>query len=231
MEMIGKKENAWANPANGGKKANSLTVRDVVDCVLKIPAFGFDGYNPKASVRDLIPTETHRQPKSKRITFAEESQKAHSYVPGAGKYHTAHDWAKAPSTRTAKFFVTKRRTQADDIAHANQFKEKSSPSCNLYDNAAAWKYTKGKIKGTQTNNDARVTFVQESGWKAVQSPGNKFTTVDPVSINHVSLIYVFQYKFKAKSPPRPMIRNGETRFHYTQKAEKSDVPGPTSYNS
>ena len=63
LEILGQghKNNSWANPANTGKKmSGDLTVRDVVDNVLKIPAFGFHGYNPKASVRDLIPVETHR---------------------------------------------------------------------------------------------------------------------------------------------------------------------------
>ena len=62
LEIIGKKENAWAKPANTAQnKINpTLTVKDVVDNVLRIPAFGFTGYNPKASVRDLIPCETHR---------------------------------------------------------------------------------------------------------------------------------------------------------------------------
>ena len=40
--------------------AGELTVRDVVDNVLRIPAFGFEGYNPKASVKDLLPIETHK---------------------------------------------------------------------------------------------------------------------------------------------------------------------------
>ena len=73
LEIIGKKENQWAKPANTAQnKINpTLTVKDVVDNVLRIPAFGFTGYNPKASVRDLIPAETHRQPKSVRRTFAE----------------------------------------------------------------------------------------------------------------------------------------------------------------
>ena len=53
--------------------SGELTVRDVVDNVLRVPAFGFGGYNPKASVRDLIPAETHRQQRSKRRMFAEEA--------------------------------------------------------------------------------------------------------------------------------------------------------------
>ena len=45
LEVIGQKHknNAWANPANTAKNkiAGELTVRDVVDNVLRIPAFGF----------------------------------------------------------------------------------------------------------------------------------------------------------------------------------------------
>ena len=63
LEIIGRRDNAWANPANTAKNkiGHQITVREVVDCVLKIPSFGFTGYNPKASVRDLIPIETHMQ--------------------------------------------------------------------------------------------------------------------------------------------------------------------------
>lgn len=38
-----RKQNKWANADNYGKKkmAGELTVRDVVDNVLRVPAFGF----------------------------------------------------------------------------------------------------------------------------------------------------------------------------------------------
>ena len=64
--------------------------------------------------------------------FAEEAQVAKNFVPGSPKYQTEIDWAKAPSTRTAKFFSTKRNTQADDIIHKSNFPEKTSPGCAKY---------------------------------------------------------------------------------------------------
>ena len=113
--------------------------------------------------------------------FAEEAQVAKNFVPGSPKYQSEIDWHKQPETRTAKFFTTKRRTIADDISHKSQWKEKSTPGCNLYKNEAAWKFTKGKLKGNFTNKEDRVTFVQESGWKADQTPGLKYTAIDLVS--------------------------------------------------
>ena len=43
LEIIGQKKNEWANPSNTQKNkiGGDLTVRDVVDNVLRIPAFGF----------------------------------------------------------------------------------------------------------------------------------------------------------------------------------------------
>ena len=116
-------------------------MKDVVDNVLRVPAFGFTGYNPKASVRDLIPAETHRQPKSVRRTFAVEHSDQKKFVPGSPMYHSEHNWEKSPSTKTAKFFVTKRRTIADEIEHKSTFKEKSVPGCGDYKHDAAWKFT------------------------------------------------------------------------------------------
>ena len=62
------------------------------DNVLKIPAFGFSEYNPKASVKDLLPIESHKQQKAKRRMFAEEAQVAKNFVPGSPKYQTEIDW-------------------------------------------------------------------------------------------------------------------------------------------
>ena len=57
-----RKQNRWVNAEGFGKKKMSgeLTVRDIVDNVLRVPAFGFQGYNPKATVKDMLPVEAHR---------------------------------------------------------------------------------------------------------------------------------------------------------------------------
>ena len=91
-----RKQNKWANADNYGKKkmAGELTVRDVVDNVLRVPAFGFQGYNPKATVKDMLPIEAHKQQKSKRKMFAEQASDINSFVPGSPKYQTEIDWSK-----------------------------------------------------------------------------------------------------------------------------------------
>ena len=89
-------------------------------------------------------------------------------------YHSEHNWEKSPSTKTAKFFVTKRRTIADEIVHKSTFKEKSVPGCGDYKHDAAWKFTQAKIKGLYGKSEQRITFVAESGWKANQTPGLKY---------------------------------------------------------
>ena len=64
----------------------SITIRDVVDNVLKKPAFGMEDYNPKAMVKDLLPVHTHVKAKGKRRMFCEEASKQKEKVPGANKY-------------------------------------------------------------------------------------------------------------------------------------------------
>ena len=103
-------------------------------------------------------------------------------MPASNKYHSEHNWEKSPTTKTAKFFVTKRRTIADEIEHKSTFKEKTSPGCAEYKNEAAWRFTQAKIKGLYNKSEKRITFVQESGWNADQTPGPyKYKDVDLVS--------------------------------------------------
>ena len=68
------------------KNQHNLTVTNVVDIVLRKPAFGFEGYNPKAVVKDLLPVNTHVRAKAKRRMFCEEAIKAKDKVPAADKY-------------------------------------------------------------------------------------------------------------------------------------------------
>lgn len=183
---MGGRKQGWENPNSTARNALAnrdpdLTVQDIVDSVLRKQAFGFEGYNPKAVVRDLIPVHTHVKNKSKRRMFCEEASRAKDKIPAPSKYQTAIDWTKSPETRTAKFFTDKRKTVADEIIHKSRFKEKSSPGPAGYKDYQSWKYTLTKNSPNYKQKEDRVTFVQESGWKAEQSPGYKYPTIDLVS--------------------------------------------------
>ena len=115
MMITGGKKEGWANPNSTAKNAlgareHGLSVQDVVDNMLRKPAFGFEGYNPKATVKDLLPVHTHVRAKSKRNTFVDDSIKAKNKVPCPSKYQSSADWAKDPESRTARFFRSKRNT-------------------------------------------------------------------------------------------------------------------------
>lgn len=138
-----------------------MTVNDIVNSVLRKQAFGFDGYNPKAVVKDLLPVNTHVKAKAKRRTFVEDAIRAKDKVPAPSKYQTALDWNKSPDSRTAKFFTTKRKTIADEIIHKSQFKEKTSLGPAGYKDYDSWKYNLRKNSPNLKQKDDRVTFVQE----------------------------------------------------------------------
>ena len=78
------------------KNPHNLTVQNIVDNVMKKQAFGIESYNPKASVKDLLPVNTHVRAKGKRRMFCEEASRAKDKVPGADKYQSAIDWHKDP---------------------------------------------------------------------------------------------------------------------------------------
>lgn len=79
LSIIGALNPGWGNETTNARNAhamrnvNTLNLNDVVNNVLKKPVFGFEGYKPKAVVRDLIPSEAHKIMKSKRRMFAEEA--------------------------------------------------------------------------------------------------------------------------------------------------------------
>ena len=57
LSVVGGAADGWTNPQSdaknnlGGRKLdNNLTIKDIVDNVLRKPPFGFTGYNPKATV-------------------------------------------------------------------------------------------------------------------------------------------------------------------------------------
>jgi hypothetical protein len=90
-------------------------VQDIVDNVLRKHAFGFEGYNPKAVVKDLLPVKTHVRDKSKRRMFCEEASRRHDKIPAPSKYQQSIDWEKDPESRNIKFYKSARITVADEI--------------------------------------------------------------------------------------------------------------------
>lgn len=166
---------------------NGLSIQEIVDNVLKKPAFGFEGYNPKPVVKDLLPVKTHVRAKAKRRMFCEEASRAKDKVPAADKYQTAIDWSKDPETRTIKFYSDRRRMVADEIIHKSKHPEKTSPGPTGYNHYDGWQKTLKKIPGNYKQKDDRITFVSETGWKANQTPGFKYPSVDLVSTSTTSI--------------------------------------------
>jgi len=86
MSVTGSRKNGWENPnttaRNGlGNRDAGLTIQDIVDNVMKKPVFGIDGYNPKATVKDLLPVNTHVRAKAKRTNFVDDAIKKAGKVP------------------------------------------------------------------------------------------------------------------------------------------------------
>ena len=77
LGIIGGRKQGWENPdstaRNGlGGRDNSLTLKDIVDNVMRKPTFGFEGYNLKANeVKDLMPVQASLRAKEKRTMFCE----------------------------------------------------------------------------------------------------------------------------------------------------------------
>ena len=80
-----------------------------------MPAFGFTCYNPKATVKDMLPVKVNKYGKTKRKTFVELASKAKDYVPAADKYNLDYDWEKQPTSRNYRFGRDARMTIADEI--------------------------------------------------------------------------------------------------------------------
>ena len=109
--------------------------------MLKKPVFGFEGYNPKAKVKDLLPVNTHVRANSKRNTFCDDAIKAKDKVPACDKYQTMIDWTKNPTSRNIRFGKDRRNTIADEIMHKSKMPEKTSPGPAGYDHYDGWKST------------------------------------------------------------------------------------------
>lgn len=133
-------EKNWALKTNT-KDRGAITVTDILDSLLHKPAFGFEGYNPKPTHRDLIKPKNFLQAKSKRTTFADEIGIKKSHIPASTKYQTEADWAKNPETRTTKWNLAKRYTIADEIEIKSKKPEKTTPGPFAYKNALAYDFT------------------------------------------------------------------------------------------
>ena len=80
LSISGGRKEGWDNPNSTARNGlhirdGNLTIKDIVDNVLKKPAFGFEGYNPKPVVKDLLPVHTHVRAKAKRRMFCEEASR------------------------------------------------------------------------------------------------------------------------------------------------------------
>ena len=147
---------------------------------MKKTVFGFDGYNPKAMVKDLLPVHTHVKGKQKRRMFCEEASRAKDKVPAADKYQSAIDWHKNPESRNIHFARSSRDVIADEIIKRSKNPAKTSPGPAGYDHYDSWKKTLKKEPGTYKPKDGRITFVQQREWNANQTPGMKYPAIDMV---------------------------------------------------
>jgi len=197
-----------------------LTIQEIVNNVLKKPVFGFEGYEPKPTMGDntiYANPNTHVRAKAKRIMFCEEASKAKDKVPAADKYQHAIEWNKNPTSLNIKFYTTPRNVIADDIIKKSQNPAKTSPGPAGYNHYDGWKGTLKKIPGTYKQREARITFMQEQTWYANEAPGMKYPSVN-------------LRLYKETSPPRTHIKKNEGRFGIEKKPNKTEDPGPTSYD-
>ena len=93
----------------------------------------------------------------------------------------AIDWAKNPSTNTAKFFTSARYTIADEIIKRSKKPERTTPGPFAYKNDTTLDYTKGKSKAFVEVKDERITFCDERSWFSKQTPGFSHYKIEPVS--------------------------------------------------
>ena len=185
LQVVGAPKTGWENPDSTAKNAMghrdpNLSITDIVNNVLKKPAFGFEGYNPKAVVKDLLPVNTHVRARAKRIMFCEAASKIADKVPAADKYQSAIDWNKNPTTRTIKFYTDKRTMVADEIIKKSQKPEKCSPGPAAHNHYEGWKGTLKKVPGMYKNREARITFTTEATYFAALTPGHKYPSVNLV---------------------------------------------------
>ena len=161
---------------------HDISIQDVIDCVLKKPAFGFDQYEPTPTHKYTFPVKTHVAAKAKRRMFCEEASKRADKIPAATKYQSAIDWNKNPESRNYKFNKTDRDTIADTIIKKSKKPEKCSPGPAAYNSYDNWKYNLAKPHGQYLQNkEKRITFMETQVWYAEQTPHMKYPDINPVS--------------------------------------------------
>ena len=164
LTVTGGRKEGWENPNSTARNGlhlrdNSLSIQDIVDNVLKKPAFGFENYNPKAVVKDLLPVHTHVRAKAKRRMFCEEASRAKDKVPAPTKYQSAIDWHKDPQSRNLRFAKDGRNMIAEEIMRKAKNPAKTSPGPTGYDHYDGWKKTLKNVPGNYKVKDDRITFV------------------------------------------------------------------------
>ena len=150
-----------------GKDVKDLTIDEIVNSILKKPAFGFAEYKPRNLVsNNLHPGPSNGLGKQKRTMFCEEVARAKTGIPEPTKYFKPIDWTANPETKPVKMFKAKRRTIAEEISHKAQWKEKTTPGPTGYEEYLAWKYTQPSPRegGTIRSKDPRTTFTAEREW-------------------------------------------------------------------
>ena len=161
---------------------------------MKKPTFGFTGYNPKATVKDMLPVKVNKYSKGKRKMFCEEAQKAKGFIPGSDKYQSEIDWNKNPNTRNHKFGKDARLTVAGEIKKKSEKKETCSPGPVAYNEYDTWrKKVSPRTKGSYKYHDSRITFVKERQWHANQTPGFKYPNVKLVSTMTEFCVQYYRY--------------------------------------
>ena len=186
-----KEGSAAASPIKMARNSNNLTVQTMVNSILRVPPFGFQGYNPKSTSKDLIKPISWGTSKQKRTTFCEEIAKKKAHVPAANKYSTMADWTKDKSLVSPVFSKSPRTVIADEIAKKNACKEKSSPGIGHYDDHKAYKVVSPRTIGNFKQNTDRTTFTIESQWYGMQTPGHKYKDIPLVSIRPLHVTYLF----------------------------------------
>ena len=91
LQVTGARKDGWENPNSSAKNGlnirdHDISIQDVIDVVLKKPAFGFEGYEPTPTHKYTFPVKTHVAAKAKRRMFCEEASKRADKIPAASKY-------------------------------------------------------------------------------------------------------------------------------------------------
>ena len=91
LQITGQRKEGWDNPNSSARNGlnmrdNDISIQDVIDVVLKKPAFGFDQYEPTPTHAYTFPVKTHVKGNQKRRMFCEEASKRADKIPASTKY-------------------------------------------------------------------------------------------------------------------------------------------------